>query len=503
MIKLLLSQDLLIEALQNPETVAAQLIKKCADDPGIQAWILAHAVQLCAGQGFSNEKIRQQIEGLSQIPTNARLNEQALASQLGFETGLQIAAAKMFKIPHVVVNTPHADEDGIAFIDCRQALDIDDVMESQQVDFLNLNLALHPIFNRLDGWFMEIIQNTAFAGGNHVAEFEKEFAGFCQISHAVGVSNGTDALLFALLAMGIQKGDEILTVPNTFIATTEAISQAGATPVFVDVCPGSYNINADLLEEKITDKTKAILPVHLYGQVADMDAIMAIAEKYNLLVLEDACQAHGAYYKGKRAGTIGHAGAFSMYPGKNLGAFGEAGCVVTSDSELAATVKCLREHGQSKKYYHQMEGFNGRMDNLQAAALRAKLPFLDEWNENRRQIARLYQKELSQVPEVKLPVVDDYASHVFHLFVILVQDPHELSAYLKQQEIHTGFHYPVPLHLQEAYEGREELQGHYPVSEECASQLISLPIFPELTEKQVIRVCNEIKQYYQGNASVG
>ena len=503
MIKLLLSHDLLIEALQSPETAAAQLIQKCADAPGIQAWIFAYAVQLSAGLGYSSEKIKQQIEGLSQIPANACLNEQALASQMDFETALQIAAAKMFKIPRVVVNNPQADKEGIAFINCREALEIDSAMDSQQVDFMNLNLALHPIFNRLDGWFMEIIQNTAFAGGSHVAEFEKEFADFCQISHAVGVSNGTDALLFALLAMGIKKGDEIITVPNTFIATTEAISQAGATPVFVDVYPGSYNINSDLIEEKITDKTKAILPVHLYGQVADMDAIMAIAKKHDLLVLEDACQAHGAYYKGKRAGTIGHAGAFSMYPGKNLGAFGEAGCVITSDPELAATVKCLREHGQSKKYYHQMEGFNGRMDNLQAAALRAKLPFLDEWNENRRQIARLYQKELSQVPEVKLPLIDDYARHVFHLFVILVQDPHELSAYLKQQEIYTGFHYPVPLHLQEAYKGREELQGHYPVSEQCASQLISLPIFPELTEKQVIHVCDEIKQYYLRSASVG
>jgi dTDP-4-amino-4,6-dideoxygalactose transaminase len=502
MIKLLLSHDLLIEALQNPETAAAQLIKQCADDPGIQAWILAHTVQLCAGQGFSSDKIRQLIDGLSQIPTNARLNEQALDCQVGFETGLQIAAAKMFKIPRVVVSNPQADAEGITFINCQEALNLDDAMDSQQVDFLNLNLALHPIFNRVDGWFMEIIQNTAFAGGNHVAEFEKEFADFCQISHAIGVSNGTDALLFALLAMGIQKGDEIITVPNTFIATTEAISQAGAVPVFVDVCPGSYNINPELIEEKITDKTKAILPVHLYGQIADMDAIMKIAEKHDLLVLEDACQAHGAYYKGKRAGTLGHAGAFSMYPGKNLGAFGEAGCVVTSDPDMAAKVRCLREHGQSKKYYHQIEGFNGRMDNLQAAALRGKLPFLDEWNENRRQIARLYQKELRQVSDVKLPVIDDYASHVFHLFVILVQDPHELSVYLKQRKIHTGFHYPVPLHLQEAYEGRAELQGHYPVSEQCAGQLLSLPIFPELTEKQVIRVCDEIKQYYQGNTSV-
>lgn len=497
MIKLLLSYKVLIEALQDPETVAAQLIKRCSGDPGIQAWILADTVRICVSQGFSNEKIAQLIAGLSQIPNNARLNETALASQLDFESGLQIAGARLFKIPYVVVNESRQDEEGVTFIDCRQALDIDSSTGTHRVDFLNLNLALHPMFNRMDGWFMEIIQNTAFAGGNHVAEFEKEFADFCQIPHAVGVSNGTDALLFALLALGIQQGDEIITVPNTFIATTEAISQAGAVPVFVDVCPDSYNMDTSLIAGKITDKTKALLPVHLYGQLADMDPIMEIAGKHDLLVLEDACQAHGAYYKGKRAGTMGHAGAFSMYPGKNLGAFGEAGCVVTPDPEIAATVKCLREHGQSRKYFHKMEGYNGRMDNLQAAALRAKLPFLDDWNESRRRIARLYQTELSGVPGVKLPVVKDYSSHVFHLFVILVQDPHELSDYLKQREIFTGFHYPVPLHQQEAYKGQEGQQGHYPVSERCAGQLISLPMFPELTEKQVKRVCDEIKVYYR------
>ncbi|MFH2131072.1 MAG: DegT/DnrJ/EryC1/StrS family aminotransferase, partial [bacterium] len=419
-------------------------------------------------------------------------------SRAGFETGLQVAAAKIFKIPFVVTAQSVENQEGVSFISCQQAMEMDASAGSERVDFLNLNLALHPMFNQMDGWFMEIIQNTAFAGGNHVAEFEKEFADYCRIPHAVGVSNGTDALLFALLAMGIQPGDEIITVPNTFIATTEAISQAGAVPVFVDVCPDSYNMNPDLIEAKITEKTRALLPVHLYGQMADMDAIMAIARKFDLMVLEDACQAHGADRNGRRAGTFGLAGAFSMYPGKNLGAFGEAGCVITADPKIAATVKCLREHGQSKKYYHQLEGFNGRMDNLQAAALRAKLPLLDNWNENRRRIARQYQRELSGIPGLNLPVVKDYAGHVFHLFVILVPDPQELSAYLQQREIYTGFHYPVPLHLQQAYQTRGERQASYPVSEQCAAQLISLPMFPELTEKQISRVCAEIRAYYQG-----
>ncbi|MCP4753178.1 MAG: DegT/DnrJ/EryC1/StrS family aminotransferase [Proteobacteria bacterium] len=344
---------------------------------------------------------------------------------------------------------------------------------------------------------MEIIQSTAFAGGNHVAAFEREFAEFCRIDHAVGVSNGTDALRFALLAMGVTSGDEVLTVPNTFIATTEAVSQAGAKPVFVDVLPDSYNMNPELLESAITDRTKVILPVHLYGQVADMEAILSIADKYGLKVLEDACQAHGAIFQGRRAGSLGHAAAFSMYPGKNLGAFGEAGCLVTNDPEIAETVVCLREHGQSKKYYHRMEGYNGRMDNLQAAALRAKLPFLDEGNEKRRRVAGFYRRHLGEVEQVTLPVVADLQAHVFHQFVILVPDHIELAEHLKAKGISTGYHYPVPLHRQEVYQYRNEVKGSFPVSEWCAERLLSLPMFPELTESQVVRVCNGIKDFYK------
>ncbi|MBU3913999.1 DegT/DnrJ/EryC1/StrS family aminotransferase [bacterium] len=346
---------------------------------------------------------------------------------------------------------------------------------------------------------MEIIQNTAFAGGNHVAAFEKEFAEYCGAKHAIGVSNGTDALLFALLAMGIGPGDEVITVPNTFIATTEAISHAGAKPVFVDVLPASYNMNPGLIEEKISDKTKAILPVHLYGQVSDMDSILAIAEKHNLKVLEDSCQAHGAVYRGKKAGTLGDASAFSMYPGKNLGAFGEAGCVITNSSEMADTIRCLREHGQSKKYYHRMEGFNGRMDNLQAAALRGKLPFLDMWNGKRRQVARLYASYLEDISQVILPAIVDYEAHSFHLFVILVSEPENLADYLKEKGIYTGFHYPTPLHLQDSYKYRGEQRGSYPVSEKCSEMLLSLPMFPELTAGQVQKVCREIKNFYSNH----
>jgi len=375
-------------------------------------------------------------------------------------------------------------------------LDYQDDPYAENINFMDLKLPLHQIFNQVDGWFMEIIQNTAFAGGNHVNAFETEFAGYCGAKHAIGVANGTEALLFALLAMGVGPGDEVITVPNTFIATVEAISQAGAKTVFVDIDPETYIMNPDLIEARITRHTKVILPVHLYGQVADMDKILAIAKKHNLKVLEDSCQAHGAIYKGKRAGSIGDAAAFSMYPGKNLGAFGEAGCIVTNDSAIDKKVRLLRDHGQSVKYLHDVEGYNGRLDNLQAASLRAKLPFLDEWTEKRRTIVHWYQKHLNGVSQVKLPKVNDSAAHVYHVYCALVTEPMKLHEHLKTKGIFTAFHYPVPLHLQKAYVDRNEPKGTFPVTERCAEQLLTLPQFPEMTEGQVKRVCDEIKKYY-------
>lgn len=495
MMKLLLTNALIAEALQEPESAAARFCGHCSAENRIQAWVLASAVTDCARLGFAPDRINALLAGISQIPLNARLNEVAAECAPDFEIGLQIAAARIFKLSLIVAPAPPTSQTDVSFIVPEQALRLDPGQSGDRIDFLNLNLALHPIFNQMDGWFMEIIQNTAFAGGNHVAAFEAEFAEFCECPHAIGVSNGTDALLFGLLAAGIRPGDEVITVPNTFIATTEAISQAGAHPVFVDVLADSYLMNPALIEAKITSRTRAILPVHLYGQVADMKAIMAIAEKHDLLVVEDACQAHGARYQGQRAGTIGDVGCFSMYPGKNLGAFGEAGCVVTSDPEIATRIQCLREHGQNRKYYHEMEGYNGRMDNLQAAALRAKLPFLDGWNERRRRIAMVYSKQLADIPDLMVPVCNEYSAHVFHLYVVEVPDPQALSNHLREQGIYSGFHYPVPLHLQQAYAERAEGEGSYPVSERSASRLISLPMFPELSKPQAERVCTEIKRF--------
>jgi len=343
---------------------------------------------------------------------------------------------------------------------------------------------------------MEIIQNTAFAGGNHVAQFEKDFAAYSGAKHAVGVGSGTEALLFPLMAMGIGPGDEVITQPNTFIATTEAISQAGATVIFADVKRGTWNLDPAEVEKKITPKTKAILPVHLYGQPAELDALLDLCEKHNLLLLEDSCQAHGAEYKGQRAGSMGAAAAFSLYPGKNLGAYGEAGVVTTNDPEIAAKVKMIREHGQAEKYYHDMEGYNGRMDNIQAAAVRAKLPFMDGWNAKRRQVAAWYEQLLGDCQPVELPQIAPGAMPVWHLFVIHVADPNGLHEHLKGLGISSGFHYPMPLHLQKAYAHMGLGEGSFPNAEYNAHHLLSLPMFPELSRAEVEKVASAIRDFY-------
>lgn len=496
MIKLLVLPEVFVKALKEKNDKALGFLNRCKTDSDVQAWTLASTIQLLASHDFSNAEIQSVMEGISTIPVNHRLSQEALASDLGFKKGIQVAAAKMFKLQMMVGNTEQDEIEGIPFLTCQAAQEYQEDPNAGNINFMDLTLPLHPIMDQVDGWFMEIIQNTAFAGGNHVKEFEAEFAKYCGTEHAIGVNSGTDALRFALIALGVGKGDEVITVPNTFIATTEAISQVGATPVFVDVDPDTYLMNPARIEAKITEKTRAIVPVHLYGQLADMDSIMAIAEKYNLKVLEDACQAHGAYYGDKRAGALGHAAAFSMYPGKNLGAFGEAGAISTNDADVAKICSCLRDHGQSKKYYHCMEGYNGRMDNFQAAALRGKLPLMDDGNEKRRCVAKWYAEELQGVSGVKLPVVYDYSAHVFHLFIVLVDNPHELHEYLKGKGIFTGFHYPVPLHLQEAYKDRKEGLGSYPIAEKCADMLISLPMFPEMKPEQVKRVCDAVKSFY-------
>lgn len=364
-----------------------------------------------------------------------------------------------------------------------------------RVPFLDLKAQYESIRNEIAVALQQVLDNTAFAGGPFVGKFEKDFASFCKCEFAMGVGSGTTALWLALSGLGIGQGDEVITTPNTFIATAEAISFCGAKPAFVDVEEQTYNMNLDLLEDAITPKTKAIIPVHLYGQMVDMDRIMQIARAHGLFVVEDACQAHGAEYDGQRAGSIGDAGCFSFYPGKNLGAYGEAGAVVTNDVELAEKIRVLRDHGQARKYFHSMIGWNARMDGFQGAVLSVKLKHLPAWNDGRKRNARLYDELLADADDVITPVEVGRAGHVYHVYAIRTKDRDALINYLVEKNVYCGIHYPMPIHLQNAYSFLGKGKGSFPVAEKCAEQLVSLPMFPELSEEQIEYVVRETKHF--------
>ena len=365
------------------------------------------------------------------------------------------------------------------------------------VPFLDLKAQYATIKDEIHTAVSEVMENTAFAGGPFVAGFEQAFAEFCGCKNAIGVGNGTDALWLSLLTLGIGPGDEVITVPNTFIATAEAITYCGAKPVFVDVDPKTCNMDPnkleDCLKKCLSPRLKAVIPVHLFGQTADMDPILTIARAHGLHVVEDACQAHGAEYKGRKAGTMGDTGCFSFYPGKNLGAYGEAGAVVTNDDAIAEKIRIFRDHGQAKKYYHNVIGWNARMDGIQGAVLSVKLKHLARWNEARREHAREYSRLLSPVEGVLIPREADYARHVFHIYAIRIKQRDRLLASLSEKGISCGIHYPVPVHLQKAYHGLGLAQGSFPVAEACAEEFLSLPMFPELKSEQIAYVADTIK----------
>jgi dTDP-4-amino-4,6-dideoxygalactose transaminase len=368
-------------------------------------------------------------------------------------------------------------------------------MENQllQVPFLDLRAQHDPLRAELLTAIGEVIDRSAFAGGPMVAKLEEDFAAYCQTRAAVGVGSGTEALWLTLLAQGIGRGDEVITVPNTFMATAEAISWCGATPVFVDIDEQTYTLDTRQLEHAITPRTKAVIPVHLFGQMADMDPIMEIARRHRLMVIEDACQAHGAEYKGRRAGSIGHAGCFSFYPGKNLGAWGEAGAVVTNDRALAAKIRILRDHGQETKYHHSCIGWNARMDGIQAAVLRVKLKGLDRGNAARRAHARRYEELLAGLDDLTLPLAAEYGVPIYHLYVVRVPERDRILQALAGRGIACGIHYPTPIHRQDAYRSLGLGPGSFPIAERCAGEILSLPMFPELTPKQIETVARELK----------
>lgn len=392
--------------------------------------------------------------------------------------------------------------------------------EANRIPFLDLVTLHDGMEDELDGVFRTALGTGAFVGGPMVEGFEADFAGFCDTQFCVGVASGTDALRFALMASGVGEGDAVVTVPNSFIATSEAISQAGARPVFVDADEQTSNMDplrlAEYLEagcewnartRQLRDlatgrRVTAVVPVHLYGQPADMDPILDVAERFGLTVIEDACQAHGAQYysrkhdRWRKAGSMGQAAAFSFYPGKNLGAFGEGGAVTTSDPKVARKIRMLRDHGQARKYFHDVEGYNGRLDSIQAGILRVKLRHVAEWNERRREAARRYRDLFEAAGLARLvPFEPEYSRGVCHLYVIRVQRREALMKHLAGLDIESAIHYPVPLHLQVAYQRLGHKPGDFPVAEWLAPEILSLPMFPQLKTEQQKRVVDAISHY--------
>ncbi len=363
------------------------------------------------------------------------------------------------------------------------------------VPFIDVRVKNPEMRARIDTVLAKLIDDASYIGGNEVQKFSEEFGAFCGGGKCVTVANGTDALILALKALGVGPGDEVITVPFTFIATAEAITHVGASVRFVDIHPKSYTMDPNELKRAITSKTKAIIPVHLFGQPADMDPIMDIARVHKAAVIEDAAQAHGAEYKGKRVGTLGDIACFSFYPTKNLGAMGDGGAIVTRSEDLAAKVARLADHGRADRYFHTVEGFNSRLDAFQAAILRIKLEQLDNANARRREIAEAYNKELRKHSFATPPVVEAYAKHVFHIYSVESSQRDLFMQHLKDRNIGCGVYYPIPLHLQPAYARLKLLKGAFPVSEHLADRILGLPMFPDMTAADIETVCAAIRSF--------
>lgn len=362
-----------------------------------------------------------------------------------------------------------------------------------KIPLVDLNAQYMRLNIKLNAAVIGTMERGDFILGEAVSSFESDFSAYCHSDHAIGVASGLDALTLTLVALGVKGGDEVITVANTFVATTLAIVRAGAEPVLVDCSPATYNIDPLGIEEKITEKTRVIMPVHLYGRPADMDPILELASRYNLKVVEDACQSHGALYRKNPCGSMGDAGCFSFYPGKNLGAYGDGGCVVTGDEDLAEKIRLLRNYGSRKKYYHEEKGVNSRLDTIQAAVLNVKLPHLEDWNKKRRQAAKLYTDRLEAIPSITTPLYDDGIIHVFHLYVIRVPNRDQVLKDLNSKGIGAGIHYPIPIHQLKCHSDLGYREGDFPITERYSREILSLPIFPEITEEQIDYVVEVLK----------
>lgn len=365
------------------------------------------------------------------------------------------------------------------------------------VPFVDLKIQYQDIKTEIDDAIKSVIEDTAFVRGKYVNKFEEEYANKYGVKHCISVANGTDAIYISLKALGIGPGDEVITVSNSWISTSETITQTGAKVIFVDIEPNYYTIEVPKIEEKITSKTKAILPVHLYGQPAEIDSIKKICDSYNLYLIEDCAQAHFASYKGQKVGTFGNAGTFSFYPGKNLGAYGDAGAIITNDDVLADKMRMFANHGALKKHNHQMEGINSRMDGIQAAILSTKLPYIDEWNKKRYQNGLYYNELLSDIDEVVIPKIRPHSNHIFHVYVIQAKERDKLKSYLAEHGISTSIHYPTALPFMKAYDYLNHKPKDFPIAYKYQSKILSLPMYPELDRFSIDYVVEKIKEFYQ------
>ncbi len=366
--------------------------------------------------------------------------------------------------------------------------------EGRMIPLVDLKAQYQAIKDEIDAAIARVLESGQFVLGEEVAAFEEAFAAHCGAAHGIALNSGTSALHLALLAAGVGPGDEAITVPFTFVATVAAISYTGARPVFVDIEPRSYTMDVGQLEAAITERTRAIVPVHLYGQPADLDPIMEVARRHGLVVVEDAAQAHGAEYKGTRVGSIGDLGCFSFYPSKNLGACGEGGIVVTNDPDYASTIRMLRDWGQERKYYYLMKGYNYRMGGIQGAILGAKLRHLESWTKARRAHAVRYDELLAD-GNGRTPETMPYARHVYHVYAVLVKNRDAVRQKMQEARIATGIHYPIPLHLQKCFVGLGYERGDFPVAEQVAEEQLSLPMYPELSDEQIVRIAATLKEF--------
>ena len=494
-------------------------------------------IESILSKSASKEKAQQALELLNRkfsiIPFRKSTFVKAMDNwDTNFEDAVQMVSAEEMGMDFIVSsNKDHFKKSKVQVLTPTEFLDkwnAGEINQVNQVPFLDLKAQYHLIFNEIDDKITDVISRSAFILGNYVDDFEQEFAKVQGARYCIGVSSGTDALHLALLALNIGPGDAVFLPVNTFFATAEAVVLTGATPVFIDIEPDTFNMDPDQLEKAVqtvrsseggqesgvrgkgsvvqhlTSKVRhliprAAIPVHLYGQSADMDQIMALAEKYNLEVIEDCAQAHLSYWQNRKVGGFGAFGAFSFYPGKNLGAFGEAGALTTNDSQLFAKAQSISRHGETTRYFHQYFGHNYRMENFQGAVLSTKIKYLPEWTSKRQENARLYNKYLSGIKEIQTPGIRDQVGHVFHLYVIRAKNRDGLKAHLQIKGVSTGLHYPVPLHLQEACAFLGYETGDFPIAEKAASEILSLPMFPELTEKQIRYVCKCVWEFYGSN----